>query len=359
MLLEQCLSICSLTDDILMKLDEHDIKTVEELLLTKPSFIASKTEVKLNVIEKIITELEQLFSAQPKTALQVYNHIIDNNINFLSIGSEEMDKELLFGGMKIGQLIELVGNTGSGKTQICLNCALQTLVNNEEANVIYIDTGNSFSSSRIVEMFNSQNFERLLNSEQTSNNEMKDEDFEGNFQNNNNNEIVEKEQIINVIMKDYLPQTLSRLKVLKIYDAFQLLDLLESLHNDIKNTNILASEWNNTKLIIIDSLAAILSPIIGGQSYGHSIMIQITKYLKAIANEHELVVLYTNNTVRNKNQVIDYISDKDVKPALGYTFTYVPNYRIFLHYDIHNNKRYASSNKSTKRVFFDIHPTIF
>lgn len=57
---------------------------------------------------------------------------------------------MLSGGIREGQLTELVGESSSGKTQLCLSIALRTALRNE--GVIYLDTTASFSASRLVEM---------------------------------------------------------------------------------------------------------------------------------------------------------------------------------------------------------------
>ncbi|XP_044481837.1 DNA repair protein RAD51 homolog 4-like isoform X4 [Mangifera indica] len=70
------------------------------------------------------------------------------NKHVLSTGFEGVDL-LLQGGLREGQLTELVGPSSSGKTQFCLQTAANVAVKNM-GYVVYLDTGNSFSAQRIA-----------------------------------------------------------------------------------------------------------------------------------------------------------------------------------------------------------------
>ncbi|XP_031247554.1 DNA repair protein RAD51 homolog 4 isoform X2 [Pistacia vera] len=70
------------------------------------------------------------------------------NKQVLSTGFEGVDL-LLQGGLREGQLTELVGPSSSGKTQFCLQTAANVAVKNM-GYVAYLDTGNSFSPQRIA-----------------------------------------------------------------------------------------------------------------------------------------------------------------------------------------------------------------
>lgn len=55
---------------------------------------------------------------------------------------------ILNGGIPTGYLTELCGLADSGKTQLCLQLAINT-VKNSENTVLYIDTKGDFSATRI------------------------------------------------------------------------------------------------------------------------------------------------------------------------------------------------------------------
>ncbi|BBH04865.1 homolog of RAD51 D [Prunus dulcis] len=72
-----------------------------------------------------------------------------HNKHVLSTGCEGIDL-LLGGGLREGQLTELVGPSSCGKTQVCL-LAASNVATKHMGNVVYLDTGNSFSPQRIAQ----------------------------------------------------------------------------------------------------------------------------------------------------------------------------------------------------------------
>jgi RAD51-like protein 3 len=56
---------------------------------------------------------------------------------------------LLGGGLRQGQLTEITGQSSSGKTQVCL-CSASHVAARQLGVVMYLDTSNSFSPSRIA-----------------------------------------------------------------------------------------------------------------------------------------------------------------------------------------------------------------
>ncbi|ONI00091.1 hypothetical protein PRUPE_6G066800 [Prunus persica] len=72
-----------------------------------------------------------------------------HNKHVLSTGREGIDL-LLGGGLREGQLTEIVGPSSCGKTQVCL-LAASNVATKQMGNVVYLDTGNSFSPQRIAQ----------------------------------------------------------------------------------------------------------------------------------------------------------------------------------------------------------------
>ena len=77
-------------------------------------------------------------------------------------GSKILDN-LLGGGYEKGIITTVYGPAGSGKTNLCLLCAMNTTRNKKK--VIYIDTENNFSVERFKQICESinQNYAKLLN----------------------------------------------------------------------------------------------------------------------------------------------------------------------------------------------------
>ncbi|MGC9069527.1 MAG: DNA repair and recombination protein RadA [Thermoprotei archaeon] len=76
-------------------------------------------------------------------------------VGVISTGSKAIDN-LLFGGVETRALTEIIGEFGSGKTQLCHQLAVNVQLPREkgglEGKAVYIDTEGSFRPERIVQM---------------------------------------------------------------------------------------------------------------------------------------------------------------------------------------------------------------
>ncbi|XP_031247553.1 DNA repair protein RAD51 homolog 4 isoform X1 [Pistacia vera] len=206
------------------------------------------------------------------------------NKQVLSTGFEGVDL-LLQGGLREGQLTELVGPSSSGKTQFCLQTAANVAVKNM-GYVAYLDTGNSFSPQRIAH-FVGQISESAFN--QT------------------------KQKIIQKAMSSILCHS--------VFDIFSMFDVLRQLEFDLRS-QMDRGEYR-VPLLIVDSISSLISPVLGGSgSQGRALMISAGFLLKKLAHEYNLAVLVTNHTVGGEGGL--------AKPALGESWKSVPHVRLFL-----------------------------
>lgn len=129
--------------------------------------------------------------------------------------------DLLDGGIFTGEITELTGTPSSGKTQLCFMASLAAATFTE-ASVLYIDTLNSFSPTRLAEIYRS-------------------------------NPVFSKQ--------GNLEGTLSKIRCVHIYDIFQMIEFLETLQRDLAQEG---SVNGLTKMIIIDSVASVVSPVLAG-----------------------------------------------------------------------------------------------
>jgi len=85
---------------------------------------------------------------------------IEKKTRFLPFGCASLDA-LLEGGLREGQVLELYGDSGSGKTQLCLSACAQTIARGER--VLYIDTSNAFTATRLLSILKESipNFEMV------------------------------------------------------------------------------------------------------------------------------------------------------------------------------------------------------
>ncbi|KAK1285909.1 hypothetical protein QJS10_CPB20g00878 [Acorus calamus] len=173
------------------------------------------------------------------------------NKHFLATGCEGID-QILRGGLRMGQLTELVGPSSSGKTQVCL-CAASHVAE-YSGTTMFFDTGNSFSPERI---------ERIINHRSKSQ-----------FQ-------ADQRRLVRVM---------SSISSRSVFDIFELFDMLGHLENTLKSQ--VKDEGSNLRLIVIDSISSLLAPILGDiDANGWSLMQSAGFLLKRLADEHNLSVV--------------------------------------------------------------------
>ncbi|XP_061337331.1 DNA repair protein RAD51 homolog 4 [Gastrolobium bilobum] len=201
------------------------------------------------------------------------------NKHVLCTGCEGIDA-LLGGGLREGQLTELVGPSSSGKTQACLLSA--STVAKHENSVIYLDTGNSFSPQRIAHLVG---------------------------------------QPSGYADHGPLQKVLDRIICYSVFDVYQMFDVLHQLKINLRSKTVKSD--HHVRLLIVDSISSLITPILGGSGpQGHALMISAGFLLKNIAHDHNIAVLVTNHVVAGE----DGIS----KPALGESWKSVPHVRLLL-----------------------------
>ncbi|KAK3750631.1 hypothetical protein QZH41_012814, partial [Actinostola sp. cb2023] len=235
--------------------------------------------------------------------------------------------ELLDGGLYSGEVTEIVGTAGSGKTQVCLSIASFVAMNLEK-NIIYIDTQGSFSSERIKEMLKARD------------------------------SMLTEQDIISI---------LSRIQCFQTFDLFGLVGCLNNAKNSFYSEDDIF--YNNVQLIVVDSVASVLTPVLGGQQITgktkfvgifipshqyprHSMMVHLSRSLKSLAVQHGLAVMVTNNVVSDSKA----LNTGGIKPALGPTWSHIPNTRVFIQKGTTSSnshqtcERIATVTKSSRQV---------
>ncbi|KQK16266.1 DNA repair protein RAD51 homolog 4 isoform X1 [Brachypodium distachyon] len=220
--------------------------------------------------------------------------------NFLPTGLEGIDM-LLGGGLRKGHLTEITGQSSSGKTQVCLYSASHVAARHMGV-VLYLDTSNSFSPSRIAHIVDELPISLIKEP---------------------------KDMRLKRVMSSIVCES-----VFDVFALFEVLDQLEASMNDKVN-----SGGNKICLLIIDSVSSLLAPIIGGKnSQGRSMMISVAMILKKLADKHNLSVLVTNHTVGGNGAP---------KPALGESWKAVPHVRLMISRDHGSNMYTATVLKHT------------
>uniref|UniRef100_A0A452SA40 DNA repair protein RAD51 homolog 4 n=1 Tax=Ursus americanus TaxID=9643 RepID=A0A452SA40_URSAM len=193
-----------------------------------------------------------------------------------------LDK-LLDAGLYTGEVTEIAGGPGSGKTQVCL-CVAANVAYGLQQNVVYIDSNGGLTASRILQLLQART-------------------------------PAEEEQA----------GALQRIQVVRAFDIFQMLDVLQDFRGTVSQQ--VSSGSAAAKAVVVDSVTAVVSPLLGGQQReGLALMMQLARELKTLARDLGVAVVVTNHVIRDRDS-------GDLKPALGRSWSFVPSTRILLDVD--------------------------
>ena len=84
-------------------------------------------------------------------------------MDLLSTGSSNFD-QFLHGGIRTGMITNILGESGTGKSQFCFTICANLLKENEKVNIIFIDTAGTFRPERIFEIIEEKYYsDKILN----------------------------------------------------------------------------------------------------------------------------------------------------------------------------------------------------
>jgi RAD51-like protein 3 len=225
-------------------------------------------------------------------------------LHVLSSGCSNID-ELLDRGLWCGEVTEIVGEASTGKTQICMTAAADALASTA-ATVAYIDSGSSIDMLRMHSIL----------SKRCSNAECVEEAFD------------------------------KRMRIFTCPQVHALLDVIDVIVQSLQTYRFKtvvpdedtgkAAFYRNLKLVVVDSLSAILSPVLGISSVrvplGHVLMAHVAKGLHYLAAEYNVAVLVTNHMVSDHDADMGGRHPRlhSLKPALGPSWAHVPSRQIAL-----------------------------
>ncbi|XP_022086370.1 DNA repair protein RAD51 homolog 4-like [Acanthaster planci] len=270
----------ALTEETLDALNTAGIKTVLEFVCADVEDLAQKCSISYKVLQSIRRLLLAQYSSFPINGADLHDDVM-SSIAILSTGCTSLD-ELLDGGLYTSELTEVTGGPATGKTQLCMTAAANITAAAQQ-NVLYIDTNGGFSSQRLQDVMAVRGHSDKV-----------------------------------------MAAAFQRLRCTRTFDLFELLSLLEITKSSIDSRS--DPFYESLKLITVDSLTAVVSPLLGGQqTEGHGLMMHLARSLKALAVEYSVAILLTNNQVRGDGT--------QRKPALGRTWSHVPHCRLLLTHD--------------------------
>ncbi|XP_058416373.1 DNA repair protein RAD51 homolog 4 isoform X4 [Diceros bicornis minor] len=249
-----------LTQDMVQLLRSRGIRTVVDLVSADLEEVAQKCGLSYKALVALRRVLLAQFSAFPFNGADLYEEL-KTSTAILSTGIESLDK-LLDAGLYTGEVTELVGGPGSGKTQA---------------------------------------------------------------------------------------GALQRIQVVRAFDIFQMLDVLQDLRGAVAQQ--VSSSSGIVKVVVVDSVTAVVSPLLGGQQReGLALMMQLARELKTLARDLGTAVVVTNHITRDRD------SGK-LKPALGRSWSFVPSTRILL--DIGEGAGTSGSQRTARLIKSPRLPTGF
>ncbi|XP_032284892.1 DNA repair protein RAD51 homolog 4 isoform X1 [Phoca vitulina] len=301
-----------LTHDTVGQLRSRGIKTVVDLVSADLEDVAQKCGLSYKVSRPISTlqtwalvalrrVLLAQFSAFPCNGADLYEEL-KTSTAILSTGIGSLDK-LLDAGLYTGEVTEIVGGPGSGKTQVCL-CVAANVAYDLQQNVVYIDSSGGLTASRILQLLQARTPE-------------------------------EEEQA----------GALQRIQVVRAFDIFQMLDVLQDFRGAMFQQ--VSSASATVKVVVVDSVTAVVSPLLGGQQReGLALMMQLARELKTLARDLGMAVVVTNHMTRDRDS-------GELKPALGRSWSFVPSTRILLDID-----EGAGASGSRRRAYLTKSPRL-
>lgn len=178
-----------LTEETVQLLRGRKIKTVADLAAADLEEVAQKCGLSYKALVALRRVLLAQFSAFPLNGADLYEEL-KTSTAILSTGIGSLDK-LLDAGLYTGEVTEIVGGPGSGKTQVCL-CVAANVAHSLQQNVLYVDSNGGMTASRLLQLLQARTQE-------------------------------EEKQA----------SALQRIQVVRSFDIFQMLDMLQDLRGTI------------------------------------------------------------------------------------------------------------------------------
>lgn len=136
------------------KLATNGVHTTNDLLFkTDASTLANQTNVAYEDLIKVHSCIVEKYSKKPITLKEAVERQRSTQSTTKS-GCNAIDQLLIGGGIQSGQIVQISGADSTGKTQLCFNFILEAI--KLRRNVLYLDTQNAFSATRLCDLVTNQ-----------------------------------------------------------------------------------------------------------------------------------------------------------------------------------------------------------
>ncbi|KAK3810773.1 MAG: P-loop containing nucleoside triphosphate hydrolase protein [Benniella sp.] len=286
-------------------------------LVMDPNLVVAKTDGRVpkavidSLLERVI--FPSMLDAAPRP-LRASDLCLDlqHSPSHLPTGQQPLDQLLGGQGWASGEVNEICGSSGAGKTQLCLMTMVLMLVHNRTSQAIWIDTLDSgFSAQRASDVVRAHIQERQQ--EQTEENEQ----YEG-----------------DALVEDQVAGVLSRIQVYTCRDVYDVINVVEVIRTHFEQADNGSGIEPFARIVVIDSLTAVFTGLLRGtDGVGHATMMHTARELRRLALDFNVVVLVTTSTVQMSHpeeQTPSILITSNVKPSLGSSWRYATDMQLYL-----------------------------
>ncbi|PNJ65780.1 RAD51C isoform 1, partial [Pongo abelii] len=328
-----------LSPAVRVKLVSAGFQTAEELLEVKPSELSKEVGIsKAEALETLQIIRRECLTNKPRyagtsesgkkcTALELLEQ--EHTQGFIITFCSALD-DILGGGVPLMKTTEICGAPGVGKTQLCMQLAVDVQIpecfGGVAGEAVFIDTEGSFMVDRVVDLATAciQHLQLIAEKHKGEEHRKALEDFT-------------------------LDNILSHIYYFRCRDYTELLAQVYLLPDFL-------SEHSKVRLVIVDGIAFPFRHDLDDLSLRTRLLNGLAQQMISLANNHRLAVILTNQmtTKIDKNQAL-------LVPALGESWGHAATIRLIFHWD--RKQRLATLYKSPSQkectVLFQIKPQGF
>ncbi|EAW94434.1 RAD51 homolog C (S. cerevisiae), isoform CRA_e [Homo sapiens] len=332
-----------LSPAVRVKLVSAGFQTAEELLEVKPSELSKEVGIsKAEALETLQIIRRECLTNKPRyagtseshkkcTALELLEQ--EHTQGFIITFCSALD-DILGGGVPLMKTTEICGAPGVGKTQLCMQLAVDVQIpecfGGVAGEAVFIDTEGSFMVDRVVDLATAciQHLQLIAEKHKGEEHRKALEDFT-------------------------LDNILSHIYYFRCRDYTELLAQVYLLPDFL-------SEHSKVRLVIVDGIAFPFRHDLDDLSLRTRLLNGLAQQMISLANNHRLAVILTNQmtTKIDRNQAL-------LVPALGESWGHAATIRLIFHWDRKQSSLsrlatlYKSPSQKECTVLFQIKPQGF
>ncbi|XP_008840902.1 DNA repair protein RAD51 homolog 3 isoform X4 [Nannospalax galili] len=337
--MQRDLASFSLSPAIRVKLVSAGFQTAEDLMEVKPCELSREVGIsREEALETLQIIRRDCLTHKPKyagtsesgkkyTALELLEQ--EHTQGFIITFCSALDN-ILGGGIPLMKTTEICGVPGVGKTQLCLQLAVDVQIpecfGGVAGEAVFIDTEGSFMVDRVVDLATAciQHLHLIAGTDKEEEHQKALEDFT-------------------------LENILSHIYYFRCHDYTELLAQVYLLPDFL-------SDHSKVRLVIIDSIAFPFRHDLDDLSLRTRLLNGLAQQMISLANNHRLAVILTNQmtTKIDKNQAL-------LVPALGESWGHAATIRLIFHWEQKQRCAvlYKSPSQKESTILFQITPQGF